>query len=104
MDLYQSNNRRVHMSKSNKLGLILGGILTAAIAAPAPAADPSQGQMSPEMQEMMAKAEKLGKPGEQHKVLDNFAGKWTYTTKGWMKPGDPPMESKGTADHEWILE
>ena len=40
----------------------------------------------------------LGKPGENHKLLAEMAGSWTYTMKMMMDPvTGKPSESKGTA-------
>jgi hypothetical protein len=47
--------------------------------------------------EMMAKMMELAKPGENHKVLADLAGTWSYKVKMWMVPGTPPQESTGTA-------
>ena len=48
---------------------------------------------------MMAQMMELGKPGENHKLLADLAGTWTYTLKWWADPtpGAKPDESKGTA-------
>lgn len=35
-------------------------------------------------------------PGDMHKMLGKYNGRWTAATKMWMAPGQPPMES--TAD------
>jgi hypothetical protein len=61
------------------------------------AAPPATGQPNPA--EMMKQMVELGKPGENHKVIANLAGTWTYTVKFWMN-GDlsaKPQESKGSA-------
>lgn len=55
--------------------------------------------------EMMAQMMELAKLNENHKLLADLAGNWTYTTKMWMDP-DPnakPMESKGTATRRAIM-
>lgn len=52
---------------------------------------------------MMAAMEKAGAPGEHHKVLLKRVGKWDVAVKMWMAPGQPPMESKGTAEVKSIL-
>lgn len=39
------------------------------------------------MEAMMA----LAQPGENHKLLSQLAGEWTYTSKFWMGPGDPQV-------------
>ncbi len=50
----------------------------------------------PEMEAMM----KAMSPGEQHKHLARLAGDWTYTSKMWMDPSAPAMESGGTMHAE----
>jgi hypothetical protein len=35
-------------------------------------------------------------PQKQHEWLTSLAGDWTFETECAMKPGDPPMKSKGT--------
>lgn len=32
-------------------------------------------------------------PGEMHKMLGKYNGRWTASTKIWMDPSQPPMES-----------
>ncbi|MBZ0265671.1 DUF1579 domain-containing protein, partial [bacterium] len=60
-------------------------------------------QMSPEdmakMQQMMME---MGTPGEGHKVLDRMVGSWEITQK-MHGMGETPMESKGSAEIQWIL-
>jgi hypothetical protein len=70
-------------------------VTTAPMSAPTTAAPPSAADMQKMMQQMM----ELSKLNENHKLLANLAGTWTYTVKMWMNP-DPsakPTESKGTA-------
>jgi hypothetical protein len=57
-----------------------------------------------DMQEMMKKWAEAARPGEPHKLLDQFVGKWDTATRVWMEPGKPPMETKGTADVKWIMD
>jgi hypothetical protein len=67
-----------------------------------PAAAPS-GQPNP--QEMMKQMMELSKLNENHKLLADLDGNWTYTIKFWMNP-DPnakPEESKGTAVRKSIM-
>jgi hypothetical protein len=59
---------------------------------------------APNMQEMMKKWMEAATPGEGHKYLDQFAGKWDITLRAWMEPGKPPQESKGTCEAKWMLE
>ena len=60
---------------------------------------PSGPPSAEDMQKMMTQMMELAKPGENHKLLADLAGTWTYNIKMWMNP-DPnakPEESKGTA-------
>jgi hypothetical protein len=53
----------------------------------------------PNPQEMMKQMMEMSKLNENHKVLADMNGSWSYTIKMWMNP-DPnakPQESKGTA-------
>ena len=56
----------------------------------------------PDDAQMMAMMMDLAKPGENHKILEESVGSWTYTTKFWMSAdtNTPPMESSGTAVHK----
>lgn len=56
--------------------------------------------------EMMKQMMELGKPGEQHELLADLAGSWTYTIKMWMNPDPkaPPTESKGTATRKAVMD
>jgi Protein of unknown function (DUF1579) len=56
-------------------------------------------------QEMMKQMMDLAKLNENHKLLADLDGNWTYTIKFWMNP-DPnakPEESKGTAVRKSIM-
>jgi hypothetical protein len=64
--------------------------LTTAAATEAKSAQPSEAEMMKQMME-------LGKPGENHKLLSDMAGTWTYTIKMWMNPSAPPTSSTGSA-------
>ncbi len=52
---------------------------------------------------MMQMIMEMSKLNENHKLLAEMVGSWTYTVKMWMDPSAPPMESKGTATRksEW---
>lgn len=56
-----------------------------------------------DMAAMMKEWDKWASPGEMHKHLEKMAGNWTVTTKMWMDPSAPPMESKGTAKSTFVL-
>ena len=49
--------------------------------------------------EMMA----LTVPGEGHRRMQPFAGRWNAAVKFFMAPGAPPAESTGVMENEWIL-
>ncbi len=53
---------------------------------------------------MMELWKQLGTPGEPHKLFATLAGSWITTTKEWMEPDKPPMESTGTADMKMLLD
>ena len=75
-------------------------------AAPAQAATTTAAQPSAdEMKKMMEQMMELGKPGENHKLLAELAGSWTYTMKMMMDPTTgKPSESKGTATRKAIFD
>lgn len=63
-------------------------------------AQPDEAEMAKAMEAYM----KLAAPGEQHKLLDPFIGKWKTATKIFMGgPGSPAMESVGTCENKWVL-
>ncbi len=55
-------------------------------------------------QVMMKKWMEYSTPGKYHKDLEYFTGKWTAVSKMWMKPGDKPIESKGTQRGRMIMD
>jgi hypothetical protein len=61
-------------------------------------------QPSADMQEMMKVMMEMGKVGENHKLLAEMAGNWTYTAKMYMDPAGQPQESKGTATRKAIMD
>jgi len=73
---------------------------TSAISPPKTGGQPS----AAEMQQMMAQMMELAKPGENHKLLAQLAGDWTYTVKMWMDPSAAATESKGTATRKAIMD
>jgi len=54
--------------------------------------------------EMMKVMMEMGKAGENHKILGELAGDWTYTAKMWMDPAGKPQESKGTATRKAVMD
>jgi Protein of unknown function (DUF1579) len=47
--------------------------------------------------EMMKQMMELSKLNENHKLLTDLDGTWSYTVTMWMAPNTPPMKSTGTA-------
>jgi hypothetical protein len=47
--------------------------------------------------EMMAMMMEMAKLGDNHKLLQEGAGTWSYKVKWWMNPDAAPTESKGTS-------
>jgi hypothetical protein len=93
------NKKELLMKKTMRNACIL--MVTAGLfTAPAGFAQDAP-QASPE--ELMKKAEEAGKPGPEHKVLEDFAGSWNAEIKMWMEPGKDPVTSKGTAEVRWIM-
>ena len=65
----------------------------------------AQGQLPPGMDEaMMAKMKEYSTPNENHKVLDQFVGCWTYSSKWWMSSDAKVEESIGSSEVKWILD
>lgn len=81
--------------------LVLSGVLTFIFPALLCAAE--QPSLSPEMAEMMQKAEAVGMPGKPHQVLEPLVGSWDVEVKSWMAPDAPPVLSKGSAEAKWIM-
>jgi hypothetical protein len=59
---------------------------------------------APDMQEMMKKWQELNALGPQHEEMAKAVGKYDTVSRMWMAPGAPPVESKGTAEFELILD
>ncbi|MCH7701570.1 MAG: DUF1579 domain-containing protein [Planctomycetes bacterium] len=82
------------------IGLILGGMYagSAIVGAQAPGdGDDPQAGRTPDQMAMT--------PGDAHKHLDYFVGKWKTKTKIYMGgPGSPPMESDGQSSMKWVLD
>lgn len=77
-------------------------LLAAALSLPSAAQDKSDSKKDgkagqPSEADMMAMMMELAKPGENHKLLANGVGTWSYNVKMWMNPDPkaPPTESKG---------
>ncbi len=47
---------------------------------------------------------KLTVPGEGHKALTDFVGKWKFTMSMWMGPSGKAETSSGTSTNKWIMD
>ena len=54
--------------------------------------------------QMMATMMEMAKPNENHKILEQVTGSWTYKVKWWMSPESPPMESSGTCATKSVMD
>lgn len=53
--------------------------------------------------DMMAAYMKAGEPGVAHELIALFAGEFNATTRMWMNPSQPPMESKAKSVNTMIM-
>jgi hypothetical protein len=82
----------------------LVALSTVALAQEKQGAAKGEGKANPDMQEMMKKWMEAATPGEHHKALEHFVGKWDTVCKVWMEgPDKPASETKGTSEIKWIL-
>jgi len=87
-------------------GIVMAGVLLIP-AGQAFAQEKSKGgEKAPAMsEEMMKKWAEAATPGEPHRVLDQFVGKWDVSTRMWLEgPAKPPTEAKASAEIKWILD
>lgn len=57
-----------------------------------------------EFESMCAVYQELATPGSPHKLLEEMAGSWSVTSRWWMDPNEPPMESTGSSEQKMILD
>ena len=86
-----------------RLSFALTSLCLILTVAPAWAKD-QKGQKPMDPQAMMELWKQAATPGEPHKLFATLAGSWTTTTKEWIAPGKPPMESTGTAESNMLLD
>jgi hypothetical protein len=68
------------------------------------AADKKKQELSPEDQKVMDLYKKYASPGENHKFLDYFVGKWESSQKIWMEAGKEPLTRKQEISVESLFE
>jgi len=81
----------------------LSALIAAVVCAPAllPAADPAKGKDAETQIETLIRYAMRGK---EHELLGRLAGTWDTVTRYRAKPGDEPVEAKGTSARKWILD
>ena len=82
--------------------LIMASFFISALSFAQENATPQAGQ--DDMAAQMEMYEKLSRPGEFHKILEDFVGTWSATVKMWMDPSAPPTVSKGNASNKLIFD
>lgn len=83
--------------------MVLAIALAVGLLAAAPGTTQEQ-EMTPEQQEEMAAWMALANPGEHHKHLQPYAGKWKAEIKMWMGPGADPMLNESAGEAKWIMD
>jgi hypothetical protein len=76
-------------------------LMCAALVGSALAQGDKPAQMSPD--EMMKAYEAAAKPGPEHAMLAQTAGRWNCTVKTWTDPSADPETSEGTEEAEMIF-
>jgi hypothetical protein len=85
--------------KSMRMALMLSFVL----AAPGVMYGADDADIPQNAEEKLAILLQSGQPGEQHEKLEPLVGTWTFTSKAWMDPDQPPMETRGTIERQWVL-
>ena len=82
----------------------VAGALCATLLIPAVSAlqEPAQKEVLADHAAMMAKAKRFIEPGQNHKLLERFLGKWNTETRFFMGGRSTPPE-KGTAECAWLM-
>src|SRR5205814_9499127 len=78
------------------------GLSPSATLSPSAAQATAAGQ--PNQPEMMKQMMELSKLSENHKLLKDLAGTWSYNVTMWMDPNAPPTKSSGTSVTKPIME
>jgi len=65
---------------------------------------PALAQDKQPSQEEMAAMMAAATPGPHHQAMTKTVGTWEMSSKMWMAPGAPPMESAGTATIEGLMD
>jgi hypothetical protein len=89
--------------KKTFITILILVMAVAAFAQDKAAANKDKEQAGMDMNAMMAAYEKMAAPGPEHAILAKMAGEWNSTSKMWMDPKQPPMETKGSQKGEMLL-
>lgn len=104
----RGEKNRLMKTRQIAVAALLGALGAALPILPGFAEDPkpNDATAAPQMSdaEMMNKMMELSKLNENHKLLAQLEGTWSYTVKMWMAPDAPPMTSKGTAVRKPLMD
>lgn len=89
--------------KTQSASLVAWAATTLAIFALSGLAFAAESADSPSPEAVSKIMEEAGKPVAEHKRLEPLVGEWTYTSKLWMDPAKPPIETSGTIERKCVL-
>ena len=93
------------MSSYGLISIAVGFALGAAVVPlTVPRAQDVPAGMAEEMKKMIEQAGKYVQPGELHKKLADYVGKWDCVTTMTMGPGAAAPVGKSTAEISWLME
>jgi hypothetical protein len=94
----------MHMQRKQFLGTLALALIVSGAAGAADKMQPAASAMPADPAAMMQKAKPFMTPGAEHQALDPMVGRWNAKVSMWMKPGDMPQVSTGTAEMSWVLD
>jgi uncharacterized protein DUF1579 len=88
--------------KTLLLPVLTAAVLAAATLPQSKESTPQGGEKADEIGAAMANARRFTQPGEHHKALERFLGKWSTEMRFFMG-GTPTPPEKGTAEFTWLM-
>jgi hypothetical protein len=95
--------RMFRFNKMFKLSMLAAAVFMMVTLASAEDKKPGGMPSGEDMQKMMEMCKQMAAPSAEHAALAKMAGNWDVTSKMWMDPSQPPMESKGSCSDKMIL-
>jgi Protein of unknown function (DUF1579) len=96
-------NKEVAMRQPSILFMVFCLVLCASLVDAKEKKQAKEQEQSMDPQAVMDTYTKAATPGEPHKRMSGLVGSWNTTTKAWMDPGKPPMESTGSCEQTMLL-